>query len=158
VLALTVWLFLLCMSCWLGGIAFFALIVAPIIFGRLALPEAGKVVSGIFPRYYLMAYGVGALAFLLALYLVFHQQVSRGWWGLVSLLVAAALGLTLYAGLVVRPQVDALRTVVEQPAPDPAGKARFDQLHQLSVRLNGAVMVLNLLALAATAAALTRHA
>jgi hypothetical protein len=136
---------------------FFALVVAPIVFSRLALPEAGKVVSGIFPRYYLMGYAVGALALLLALYFVFYQQIGRGWWGLVSLLLAGALGLTLYAGIVVRPQVDAIRTVVEQPVPDPAGKARFDRLHQLSVRLNGAVMVLNLLALAAAATALTRH-
>jgi hypothetical protein len=154
---LTLWLFLLCMACWLGAMVFFALIVAPIIFSRLVLPDAGKVVSGIFPRYYLFSYVVGAGALIVALYFLFYQQGNRGWWGLVSLLVAGALGITLYAGIVVRPQVDTIRTVVEQPTPDPTVKARFDKLHQLSVRLNGAVMVLNLLSLGAVAAAVTRH-
>jgi hypothetical protein len=154
---LLVWLFLVCIACWLGGMVFFALIVAPILFSRLALPEAGKVVRGIFPRYYLMGYVTGALALLAALYFVFYQQVNRGWWGLVSILLAAALGLTFYAGIVVRPQIDAIRSAAEEPAPDPAAKARFDQLHQLSVRLNGAVMVLNLLSLVGATVALTRH-
>jgi len=58
---------------------------------------------------------------------------------------------------VIRPQVDQIRTVAEETNPDPARKERFDKLHRASVQLNGAVMVLNLLALISTAAALGRH-
>jgi hypothetical protein len=61
----------------------------------------------------------------------------------------------VYAGAVVRPQVDAIRSVTTQPNPDPARRAEFDRLHHLSVMLNGAVMLLNLAALLSSAVALT---
>ncbi len=48
-----------------------------------------------------------------------------------------------------------MRSVAEDTNPDPARKAQFDALHKLSVQLNGGVMVLDLLALLATAAALS---
>lgn len=67
------------------------------------------------------------------------------------------VGLTLYAGVIVRPRVDAIRTVAEEPTPDPTRKAEFDRLHRTSVMLNGAVLLFDLLALAASAAALSRH-
>jgi len=70
-------------------------------------------------------------------------------------LLAGALALTVYAGAVVRPKVEAVRAVTEEAAPDPARKAEFDALHRLSVQLNGAVMLLDLLAVLSTAAALT---
>jgi hypothetical protein len=83
------------------------------------------------------------------------ERSPRLWWSLSSLALAVALGLTIYAGAIVRPQVDAVRTVVEEQTPDPARKAEFDRLHRLSVMLNVGVMVLNLAALLTTASALT---
>ncbi len=71
------------------------------------------------------------------------------------MLLAGALALTVYAGAVVRPKIETVRSVSEEATPDPARKAEFDTLHRLSVQLNGVVMVLDLLALLATAAALT---
>ena len=59
--------------------------------------------------------------------------------------------------MIVRPQVDAVRTVVEDQNPDPARRAEFDRLHHLSVMLNGGVMLLNLSALLTTVTALTRN-
>ena len=72
-----------------------------------------------------------------------------------TLTLLIALGLTIYAGAVVRPRVDAIRTVIEEPNPDPARRAEFDRLHHLSVMLNGGVMLLNLGALLASTVALT---
>jgi hypothetical protein len=66
------------------------------------------------------------------------------------------LGCTIYAGTVVRPRVDAIRGVSEEANPDPATKAEFDHLHHLSVMLNGAVLLLDLVALFGAAAALTQ--
>jgi hypothetical protein len=150
-------LYLLCLVCWLGGMVFFAVFVAPVIFSRLPIAEAGKVVAGIFPRYYLLGYVAGLIAVILAIYFALTSPWARGWWSAAAVLLVIALGLTFYAGLVVRPQVDQIRTVAEEANPDPARRARFDQLHRLSVQINGAVMALNLLALASTAAALARH-
>ncbi|MGH7836962.1 MAG: hypothetical protein ACREQC_03960, partial [Candidatus Binataceae bacterium] len=85
-------------------------------------------------------------------------SLSRGprlWWALSALALAIAFALTLYAGAVVRPRIETVRAVIADPHPEPARKAEFDQLHRLSVALNGGTMLLNLLALLSTAAALT---
>jgi Domain of unknown function (DUF4149) len=155
-MALTLFIYLLCIVSWLGGMIFF-IITTPVIFGTLPLPEAGKVLAALFPRYYMLGYIAGTIGFLLALYFTI-MHAPRLWWGTASAAVLIALALTLYAGVVIRPRVDAIRTVNEEPNPDPVRKAEFDRLHHLSVNINGGVIVLNLIALASTAAALTRHA
>ena len=156
-MATTLFLYLLCLACWLGGMIFFAFFVAPVVFSRLPIQEAGKVVAGVFPRYYMLGYVAGIIAVILAIYFAITSASSRGWWSAAAVLLAIALSLTFYAGLVVRPQIDRIRTVAEEANPDPERRARFDSLHRLSVRLNGTVMVLDLLALASTTAALVRH-
>jgi hypothetical protein len=155
-MALTLFFYLLALVSWLGGMFFF-LLTTVTIFGALPLPEAGRVLAALFPRYYMLGYIAGAIASLLAIYIT-ASHPPRLWWGFASAALVIALALTLYAGVIIRPRVDAIRTVNEEPNPDPARKAEFDRLHQLSVRLNGAVIVLNLVALATTATALTRHA
>ena len=69
--------------------------------------------------------------------------------------LAIALGITFYAGTVILPRADAIRTVNEGENPDPAVKAEFDQLHHTSVILNGTVLLLNIAAIVGTAGALT---
>jgi len=153
-MTIALFFYLLSLACWLGGVVFFSFFTAPAVFGSgIPLPEAGKVISTIFPRYYLLGYVAGTIAVVLAVY---FMAVRGSWaaWGLTSLFLVVALGLTFYAGTVVRPQVDAIRTVNEEPNPDPARKAEFDRLHRLSVYLNGAVLLLNLAAVAGTAGAL----
>jgi hypothetical protein len=150
-MALTLFIYLLALVSWLGGMIFFIVATATI-FGALPLPEAGKVLASLFPRYYLLGYIAGFVASVLAIYFTV-AHAPKLWWGFASVALIVALALTLYAGMIIRPRVDAIRTVNEEPNPDPARKAEFDRLHQLSVRLNGVVIVLNLIALATTAAA-----
>jgi hypothetical protein len=69
--------------------------------------------------------------------------------------LAIALGMTFYAGTIIRPRVEAIRSVTEETNPDPVRKAEFDQLHRESVMLNGAVLLLNIAAIVGTAGALT---
>ena len=142
------------MVCWLGAIIFFSFFTAPIVFTRLPVAEAGKVVGAIFPRYYLLGYVAGAIALTIAIYLFAADRGARIWWLASAAALALALGCTLYAGMVVRPRVDAIRSVAEEQNPDPARKAEFDGLHRLSVVLNGAVLLLDLAAVLATAGAL----
>ncbi len=152
-MVIALFFYLLALVCWLGGMFFFTAIIAPVVFKLLPTAEAGKLVAGVFPRYYLLGYIAGAVGLALALYFTVKSE-PRMWWSLTSLALAGALALTIYAGGIVRPQVDAIRTVVEEQNPDPARRAEFDRLHRLSVMLNGGVMLLNLAALLATAAAL----
>ncbi len=149
-----IFVYLLAMVCWLGAIIFFSFFTAPVVFTRLPIAEAGKVVSAIFPRYYLLGYVAGAIALAIAIYLLAAAPGARLWWLGTAAALAIALGCTLYAGMVVRPRVDAIRSVAEQQNPDPARKAEFDGLHRLSVILNGAVLLLDLAALLGTAGAL----
>jgi Domain of unknown function (DUF4149) len=146
-------IFLLSLVCWLGGMVFF-IAVTQTAFATLPKPEAGKFLAVLFPRYYMLGYICGAIAVALAIYLC-ATRAPRIWWGAAALALALALGLTAYAGAMVRPRVDAIRTVTEEANPDPARRAEFDRLHHLSVMLNGGVMLLNLGALLASAVALT---
>jgi uncharacterized membrane protein len=153
-MTVALFVYLLAIGCWLGGIVFFSFVTAPSVFGSgLPLSEAGKVISTIFPRYYIFGYVTGGIAAALSLYFAAIRQ-ARLAWGLTALLLAVALGITVYAGAVVRPRLDAIRTVAEEQSPDPARKAEFDRLHSLSVYLNGTVLLLNLAALAGTVGAL----
>lgn len=147
-------IYLLALVCWLGSVIFFSFFTAPVVFTVLARPDAGKVVSVIFPRYYILGYVAGSLAFIIAIYLLVAGRGPREWWLANALTIGIALACTVYAGTVVRPRVDAIRTVSEEANPDPATKAEFDHLHHLSVVLNGAVLLLDLVALFGTAAAL----
>jgi hypothetical protein len=153
---IALFVYLVAIACWLGGIVFFSFFTAPVIFTRLPIADAGKVVHTIFPRYYALGYIAGTIALALAIYFTAVRD-SRLWWGLSVAALVLALGLTFYAGAVVRPRVDAIRGVSEEQNPDPARKAEFDHLHHLSVYLNGAVLLFNLAAIAATAEALTRR-
>ena len=67
-MVLTLFIYLLAIVCWLGGMVFFALLTAPAVFTTLPITEAGKVMAVFFPRYYLMGYIAGAIASLLAIY------------------------------------------------------------------------------------------
>jgi Domain of unknown function (DUF4149) len=146
--------YLLALVCWLGGMIFFSAFTAPMLFSRLSVADAGKVVAAIFPLYYILGYSAGAISLALAIY--FSTGVrGRGWWIFAAVLLAGALAATVYAGMVVRPKIEAVRDVAVAATPDPARKAQFDALHRLSVQLNGGVIVLDLIALLATAAALT---
>jgi Domain of unknown function (DUF4149) len=145
--------YLLALVCWLGGMIAFVGFTA-VLFSRLAVADAGKVVSTIFPYYYLTGYIAGGIGLALAIYFATGVR-GRAWWICSAVLLAAALGLTVYAGAVVRPKIESVRGVNEETHPDPARKAEFDSLHRLSVQINGGVMLLDVLTLLATAAALT---
>lgn len=147
-------IYLAALGCWLGGIVFFSFFTAPAVFTVLPRPEAGQLISAIFPRYYMLGYIVGTVSLVLAIFFT-AVSVPRMWWGITTLVLALALGITFYAGTVILPRADALRTVNEAPNPDPVKKAEFDRLHHTSVILNGAVLLLNLAAIAGTAGALT---
>jgi hypothetical protein len=147
-------IYLAALGCWLGGIVFFSFFTAPAVFTVLPRPEAGQLISAIFPRYYMLGYIVGTVSLVLAIYFT-AVRVPRIWWGGTTIALAAALGITFYAGTVILPRADAIRTINEQPNPDPVTKAEFDKLHRTSVILNGTVLLLNIAAIVGTAGALT---
>jgi len=130
-------IYLLNLVCWLGAMVFF-IPVTQTAFTALPKAEAGTFLAVLFPRYYLLGYICGAIAVAFAIFLC-ATRVPRGWWAIAAFSLIVALGLTVYAGAVVRPRVDAIRTVTEETNPDPARRAEFDRLLNLGALLASAV-------------------
>ncbi len=147
-------IYLIALACWLGGIVFFSFFTTRIVFASLPRAEAGVAIRALFPQYYMLGYVAGTVSLVLAIYIT-AVRTPRVWWGGTTLALAIALGLTFYAGTIIRPRVEAIRGVTEETNPDPVRKAEFDKLHRMSVMLNGAVLLLNIAAIVGTAGALT---
>ncbi len=79
-------IYLLALVVWLGGMIGFVLFTA-MLFSRLPVAEAGKVVSAIFPYYYLIGYVAGALGLILAIYFAAAGR-GRIWWICSAILLA----------------------------------------------------------------------
>ena len=147
--------YLLSLVVWVGGIIFFSFVGAPSIFQAVPVDVAGRVVTKIFPRYYLLGHAAGIVALLSFLGLA----GMSGEWGAArifnALLLAGMLGTGLYAGTVVQGQVAEVRQQMGNPEDraqaKPEVKAEFDRLHRLAVVLNGVVLCLGLVVLFVTA-------
>lgn len=142
-------LYTLSISLWVGSMFFFSFMAAPSIFKVLPGETAGNVVSDIFPKYYMVGYVCGAAAIITAgvLWLVYS---SRG--GVVNYLriggLVLMLGLSLYAGEVVRPMAAEtraeMRTLAEGSPGYQAVHNKFRLLHARSAIMNISVFVLGI--------------
>lgn len=112
----------------LGGMVFFPIVVAPIVFTSLPEVEAGQFLRSMFPRYYLFMIVFSVLAF------VFYQTASGPALDLsatVCLLVALS---TLWVRQSLVPRINNARDA--QLSGDSEAGARFDRGHKLSVTIN----------------------
>jgi hypothetical protein len=132
---------------WVGSIIYFVVVVTRGAFAVLTRDQAGLMVG--FTLGGLHQLGVVAAVVYLVAAVVLGKSLR-------ALLRPAALGvilmllLTLASQRIVIPRMDALRTqmvsVDTTPASDPR-RAEFDRLHGISVDLEGAVLLIGLVAL-----------
>jgi uncharacterized membrane protein len=146
--------FWLALVVWLGEVVFFSFVVAPSVFGALPSETAGQVVGAIFPRYYALGAGAGAIALAAAVGL-WAEAAARRPWSAVCVMLALMLAATVYAGRVVQPEAQALRPRLHEATVDPGVKERFDRLHRRAVQLNGGVLLLGIAAVCVAATNLT---
>ena len=112
----------------LGGMLFFPIVVAPIVFTSLPEVEAGHFLRSMFPRYYLFMITLSALAF--ALY-----QVGVGLVLSVPATVCFGVALsTLWVRQSLVPRINDARDA--QLFGDATAGTRFDRGHKLSVTIN----------------------
>lgn len=110
-LILSRWIHQLALGIWIGGLLVIGAIVAPIAFRHAGLDstQAGNVVGNSFLRFNLVCYGAGALLLLSEVLEWALSRSETGRWrrlaGIRFLVSAALVGLTLYLGLVVAPQM-----------------------------------------------------
>ena len=112
----------------LGGMLFFPVVVAPIVFTSLPELEAGQFLRSMFPRYYLFMIFFSALAFGL------YQSAAGSEANIaatVCLLVALS---TLWVRQSLVPRINDARDA--QLAGDTDAAAKFDRGHKLSVAIN----------------------
>lgn len=123
-------------ACLLGGMVFFAAILAPLVFTKLDGATAARFIRATFPRYYLY---VAVAALLGAVGLIWADRLSG-----MLLLVVALLTVWLRQGLM--PALNRLRDA--GLAGDAASNARFDRMHRVSVGVNMVQMLAVLLVVA----------
>lgn len=141
---------------WLGGLIFFAFVLAPTVFSVLPTRHlAGSVVSSALTKLHWMGI-ISGIVFLIASMLysrlntgAVHPCAAR------HVLLYFMLALTVISQFGVTPKMAALRSSMTEidkvPLNDPS-RVAFDALHVWSTRLEGAVLLLGLVAVYLTAA------
>jgi len=144
-------LMLLSLVVWIGGIIFFAFVLAPTAFNIPAvLPNthlAGNVVRIALSKLHWIAIGSGIVYLISSLlYSRFTDGAAHVFAGR-HILLCAMLALTLISQFGIMPRMDTLRAslgaVSAAPIDNPE-RIQFDALHVWSTRLEGAVLLLGL--------------
>lgn len=107
-----------------GGMAFFAALIAPMIFRSLPADMASRFIRGVFPPYYLWVLATSAAA-CVALFPLSKPDAG---------MMAAIAGLAFWLRQVLMPRINLLSDAAKAGDAD-AGRA-FDRAHKLSVAAN----------------------
>jgi uncharacterized membrane protein len=138
------------MVAWVGGLIFFAFVVAPVAFHSLPSPhEAGIVVGGTLRVLHWIGLIGGALFYVATAILWLRAEVSaRVGFAIQLTLTGIMLAATAYSQFRILPAMDRDRDLaggeVETAPAENAGRAAFERLHVLSERLEGAVLLCGL--------------
>jgi uncharacterized membrane protein YhhN len=154
------YLMLLSLVVWIGGLIFFAFVLAPTVFAPGVLPNthlAGNIVGRALGKLHWIAI-VSGIVFLMSSLL--YSRLADGRmhvFAMRHLLVCVMLALTLFSQFWIIPRMDTLRASVADftavPLDNPQ-RMQFDALHVWSTRVEGAVLLFGLIAVWLAASAL----
>jgi uncharacterized membrane protein len=153
-------LMLLSLAVWLGGLIFFAFVLAPTAFSPGLLPSrhmAGSIVGRSLDLLHYMAI-VSGIIFLITS-MLYSRMASGDARPLAArhILIVLMLLLTVISQFAISPKMHAIRAEVgvvdDSPLDDPL-RMEFDRLHMWSEKSEEAVLLLGLVALYTTAQAL----
>jgi len=143
---------------WIGGLIFFAFVLAPTAFQVLPNTHlAGNVVGRALGKLHWIAI-ISGVVFLLTSLL--YSRLTDGTTHIFAMrhvLLCLMLALTLFSQFWIIPRMDTLRAQVGDFASVPLNnpeRVQFDALHVWSTRVEGAVLLLGLVAVYLTASAL----
>ena len=155
------YLMLLSLVIWIGGLIFFAFVMAPALFNPAILPTrqlAGNVVSRTLGALHWMGiccgvvYAITSMVDARAVNGVAEPFAAR------NLLIYAMIILTLVSIFGVAARMEDLKrqmVVIDNVPPDDARRVEFNRLHVWSTRIEGTVLVLGLALLYLTARKMT---
>jgi uncharacterized membrane protein len=149
------YLMLLALVVWLGGLIFFAFVLAPTVFSVLPTRHlAGNVVARSLSSLHWIGI-VSGIVFLAGS--IIYSQVSKGTPRLFAgkhVLIVLMLVLTLVSQFSIMPRMDVLRASIGEidsvPIDNPV-RMQFDALHVWSTRVEGGVLLLGLVVVYLTA-------
>ena len=157
-------LMLLSLVCWIGGLIFFAFVLAPTVFTIPGvLPNthlAGNVIARSLSKLHWVAIASGLIYLISSM---IYSRLLNGTIRVFSLrhvLLGLMLMLTLVSQFAMIPRMDALRAEVgdfSTIAIDNPARIQFDALHAWSTRVEEAVLLLGLVAIYTTANALAER-
>jgi uncharacterized membrane protein len=137
-------LMLLALIVWIGGIIFFAFVLAPTLFGVLPMTKlAGDVVSATLTKLHWMGLVSGVVFLIASLLYNWQKHVQLRPFALSHILIVLMLAFTMISQFGITPRMRELRSnpsLMESSL----GRAEFDSLHALSTRLEGGVLFLGL--------------
>ena len=154
---------LLSLIVWIGGLIFFAFVLAPTAFAPGVLPNthvAGNLIGRGLGKLHWIAI-VSGIVFLGSSML--YSRLLDGTphvFAMRHVLMCLMLALTLFSQFWIIPRMDTLRTQVGDFASVPVDspvRIRFDALHAWSTRVESAVLLLGLVVVYLTAGAFSRH-
>jgi len=154
------YLMLLSLIFWLGGLIFFAFVVAPAAFSVLPTRHlAGNVVARSISGLHWIGI-VAAIVYLLSSVL-YTRMISGDFRVLAArnLIIVLMLALTLISQFGIMPSMDSLRASIgeiDSVPPDNPARMQFDALHVWSTRMEEGVLLLGLVATYLTANALAK--
>jgi uncharacterized membrane protein len=137
---------LLTLIVWIGGIVFFAFVLAPTVFSVLPTTRlAGDVVNATLGKLHWMGLFSGAVFLVCSLLYNWQKHVQFRPWMASHVLVVLMLVLTACSQFGITPRMRQLRAEMAKPgAWHDSNQIEFDALHQLSTWAEGGVLLLGL--------------
>jgi uncharacterized membrane protein len=137
-------LMLLALIVWIGGIVFFAFVLAPTLFNVLPTTKlAGDVVNATLNRLHWMGLVSGCLFLVCSLLYNWQKHVQLRPFALSHIFIMLMLAFTMVSQFGITPRMRELRSNLAM-MDSLAGRAEFDRLHAWSARLEGGVLFLGL--------------
>ena len=160
-MALLRFVMVLTLVVWIGGLIFFAFVLAPTAFSVLPNTHlAGNVVGRALGKLHWIAIFSGIIFLGSSLVYCRLADGTVHLFAMRHVLICMMLGLTLFSQFWIIPRMDTLRAQVSDfaavPIDNPA-RVQFDALHVWSTRVEGAVLLLGLVAVYLTASAFPRR-
>jgi Domain of unknown function (DUF4149) len=137
---------LVAMVAWVGGLGFFAFVLAPVAFNSLPnAHEAGIVVGGTLRELHWIGLASGGIFYLATGWLWLRAEVpARVGFAIEMVLAGLMMAGTFYSQFRILPAMEVDRAlaggVVEEASLENAGRVDFERLHRQSERLEGFIL------------------
>lgn len=137
-----IYVHLMALIVWLGGMVFFSFVAAPSIFLTLGRETAGAVVGAIFPKYFMTGYVMSST--LLLTFLFICRDNLRAFKAPLVILASCA-ALAFVSGMVVGEKARGIKAAMYAAAEGTEKeelKNSFHQIHRVSTAINIVILIL----------------